>query len=155
MNENHENMTDQTTAEQIGINPENESKQSKIKKLFAQFIKFGLVGVSNTLIGYGIYYIVIFINKDLYLIGNLLGFIVGTLNSFYWNSKYVFPKYGAAKGKILIKTFICYGITLLLSTGILYLLVDIWSISAFVAPIINLCVTVPLNFLLNKFWAYK
>lgn len=61
-------------------------------KFALQFIKFGIIGVSNTLIGLGIYYIFIFINSGLYLVGNTVGFLVSVINAYYWNNKYVFNK---------------------------------------------------------------
>jgi putative flippase GtrA len=53
------------------------------------------------------------------------------------------------------KTYLSYGATFLLSTVLLYLEVDVWQWSAVIAPVANLLITIPLNFLLNKFWAFK
>ena len=126
-----------------------------ITSLFFQFVKFGIVGVLNTLISLAIYYIFVFINPRLYLVGNTVGFVVSVLNSYFWNNKYVFKKTQKGNAKPLIKVFISYGSTFLLGTFLLYLMVDVIRISAFIAPIINLMVTIPLNFLLNRFWAFK
>lgn len=128
-----------------------------LKKLdLKQFIKFGLVGVSNTAISLGIYYIFIYFNKDLYLLGSIAGFFVSVLNSFYWNNKYVFETQGQGEWfKRLIKTYMSYGGTTILSTVLLYLEVDILHINEAIAPLINLVITVPLNYLVNKLWAFK
>jgi putative flippase GtrA len=120
-----------------------------------QFIKFGIVGVLNTLIGLCIYYIFIYISVSLYIAGNTTGFIAGVLNSYYWNNKYVFTKSQEGHFIPLMKTFAAYGGTLILSTALLVIMVDRLQISEWVAPLINLSITVPLNFLLNKFWAFK
>lgn len=120
-----------------------------------QFIKFGLVGASNTLISLAIYYLFIWINPDMYLIGNTIGFFVSVLNAYYWSNKYVFEKKEKGNLKPLIKTFISYGSTFLLSTFLLYFWVNNVGIDKTVAPIINLLITIPLNFLLNKLWAFK
>jgi len=122
---------------------------------FRQFIKFGLVGVSNTLISLAIYYTFVLISKDLYIVGNTVGFVVSVLNAYFWNNKYVFKKSQKGNAKPLLKTFISYGCTFLLGTGLLYLMVDIIGISEFIAPIINLIITIPINFLMNRFWAFK
>ena len=53
------------------------------------------------------------------------------------------------------KTYLSYGITFVLSTVLLYLEVDIFCWSAVISPIINLMITIPLNFFLNKFWAFR
>lgn len=121
-----------------------------------QFIKFGIVGLSNTAISLAVYYLFVFISKDLYMLGNVAGFVVSVLNSFYWNNKYVFKTGG--KGKLLKKlgrTFVAYGGTFILSTVLLYLEVQVIGINEYLAPLINLCITIPLNFLINKFWAFK
>jgi putative flippase GtrA len=34
-------------------------------------------------------------------------------------------------------------------------MVNYLNISEFIAPILNLIITIPLNFLLNKFWAFR
>ena len=121
---------------------------------FKQFIKFGLVGVSNTLISLGTYYLLYFLGIN-YLIANTVGFIVSVLNSYYWNNKYVFKKTQNGHLKPLIKTFLSYGSTFLLSTFLLFVMVQWLGISEVLAPIISLVITIPLNFLMNKFWAFK
>ena len=121
-----------------------------------QFIKFGLVGVSNTAISLGIYYLFIYFNKDLYLLGSIVGFIISVLNSFYWNNKYVFKTEGQSEWlKRLLKTYMSYGGTTILSTVLLYIEVEFLHINESIAPLINLAITVPLNYLVNKFWAFK
>ncbi|MEG2931919.1 MAG: GtrA family protein [Ruthenibacterium sp.] len=30
-----------------------------------------------------------------------------------------------------------------------------WGVSEWIAPVINLVITIPLNFILNKFWTFK
>lgn len=123
-------------------------------KLVKQFIKFGIVGVSNTLLSLAIYYILVFINVN-YLIANVIAFIISVLNAYYWNNKYVFKNTNNSTFKKLIKVYLSYGITFLLSTLFLYIMVDCISISKYIAPIINLIITIPLNFLLNKLWAFN
>lgn len=121
---------------------------------FKQFIKFGLVGVSNTLISLGTYYLLYFLGVN-YLIANTIGFIISVLNSYYWNNKYVFKKTQDGHIKPLIKTFMSYGSTFLLSTILLFLMVNIFKVSEIIAPIVTLIITIPLNFIMNKFWAFK
>ena len=123
-----------------------------------QFIKFGLVGVSNTLISLGVYYIFLWVGRELYLVGNIVGWVVSVANAFFWNNKYVFTS--ASTGwkvelKKLGKTYLSYGATFLLSTALLYLEVDILYWSPSISPLLNLLVTIPLNFIFNKFWAFR
>ena len=124
-----------------------------LRKLIGQFVKFGIVGVSNTAIFLAIYYAFVCINKDWYILGNTVGFAVSVLNAYYWNNKYVFRKTKKGTAKPLLKTYISYGSTFLLGTAALYLMVHDLHVSEFWAPIINLAITTPINFLLNRFWA--
>lgn len=131
-----------------------ETRRRKFVALFKQFFKFSIVGISNTLISLGIYYLLVYLGVH-YIIANIVGFIISVINAFYWNSKYVFPKGVKNRKKSFIKCFVAYGFTFLLGTLLLYLMVDIIGISDKIAPIINLCITVPINFILNKLWAFK
>ncbi|SEW07679.1 GtrA family protein [[Clostridium] fimetarium] len=127
---------------------------------FMQFVKFGFVGLSNTLISYGVYLVCLFAFGEEYkLVGLTLGFIVSVLNSFYWNDKYVFKKKEdeeRSKIKALIKVFLSYASTGLVLSGILLVIfVDYLGIPATVAPLIGLLITIPLNYIINKVWAFK
>lgn len=128
-------------------------------KLFVQFFKFGLVGLCNTAISLAIYYIFVFIDKELYIAGNIVGFLVSTLNAYFWNNKYVFREKGNKKKinskRKVIKTYISYAITLLLGTALLSIQIETLHINEKLAPLINLIITVPINFLMNKFWVYR
>ncbi len=127
----------------------------KVHAIADQFVKFGIVGLSNTLLSMLIYYIFISIQVKLYLIGSIIGFIVSVLNSYYWNNQYVFKTEKRNHLAALTKTFLSYGLTSLLSIGLLVGLVEFLNVSEFIAPLINLAITIPLNFLLNKYWAFQ
>lgn len=51
--------------------------------LLAQFIKFGLVGISNTAVSMAVYYIFLWISPDLYMVGSVLGTILSIANAFF------------------------------------------------------------------------
>lgn len=130
-----------------------------------QFLKFGIIGLSNTLISYIIYVMVLLGLQNLgvcekidYLVAQFLGFVISVLWSFYWNNKFVFKDENSQRNwfKALIKTYISYGFTGLFLNSILSILwVEILNWSKMIAPIVNLLISVPLNFVLNKFWAFK
>jgi len=128
-------------------------------KVIIQFFLFGLIGVSNTLISYVLYLFFLSIHLH-YLIGNALAFIISIFNSFYWNNKYVFKSKDKTSKKsqlmILGRTFIVYGFSgLILSTMFLYIFINYFQVSKYIAPFLVLFITVPLNFVLNKIWAFK
>jgi putative flippase GtrA len=125
-----------------------------------QFIKFCIVGVANTIVSLIVYYIVIFINSELYIIGNLAGFLAGVSNSYFWNSRFVFLHKGdkepTKKEPVLfMKTIMAYGSTLILGTAFMWVLIEKVGVSEYIAPICNIFLTTPINFLLNKLWVYR
>ena len=133
---------------------------------FMQFIKFGIVGLSNTAISYILYVTGLLIFQRLglfpqidYIISSVIGFVLSVLWSFYWNNRMVFKLSDGQERswwKSLVKTYISYSFTgLFLSNVLLVIWVQVCQISEMVAPLINLLVSVPLNFLINKFWTFK
>jgi len=127
--------------------------------LIRQFIKFGIVGLSNTALSYAIYAALVYLGMY-YIIASVIAFVLSVLNSFFWNNKYVFkPGNGQQKRGLLaalIKTYISYSFTgLILSNILLYFFVEILHISEYIAPLLGLVITIPVNFMLNKKWAFK
>lgn len=131
-----------------------------------QFVKFGVVGLSNTVISYLTYIISLLIFRKFgllpsydYIISQAVGFVISVAWSFYWNNRYVFSlQDGEYRSfwKALIKTYISYSFTgLFLNSVLLYAWVHFLQISEYIAPILNLLISVPLNFIINKYWAFK
>ena len=132
--------------------------QADVKALILQFFKFGLVGLSNTAVSMGIYYLVLWINPAMYMLGSILGTIISIANAFFWNDRFVFK--GNTRDvksvlKRLGKTYISYGGTSILSNVLLWVEVALLGISKVIAPVVNLIITIPLNFLINKLWTFK
>ncbi len=124
--------------------------------VWEQFIKFVLVGCSNALITLLVYYaIVLAFGKSAYLAGQTVGYIAGIFNSFFWNSRFVFSAQQASNKQAFVKMCVCYGATYFVQTGLLYLFVSVWSMSEFLAPILAILITTPINFALNKLWAFR
>ena len=126
-------------------------------RTFVQFIKFGLVGVSNTAVSLGIYYLFLWLDPELYMVGSMLGAIVSILNSFVWNNWLVF-KTGYKTWKEILaalgKCYVSYGGTSLLASALLWVEVSFFYVNKTIAPIFNLLLTIPLNFVLNKLWVF-
>ena len=124
-----------------------------------QFIKFGMIGGVNTVIAWCI------VNGSVYLLhwDKLVGVIIANILtifiSFMLNSRFVFDHAGADKktvAKSLFKVYASYAFTgFVVSGALLILQSDILGIPVYIATILNLIVTIPLNFLLNKFWVYR
>ena len=130
----------------------------KIKELFIQFFKFGIVGAINTILSYvitnGCYYL-LSLNEQF---SNIIAFVITVFISFMLNGKFVFNNKQNERSfwKALFKVYAAYSITGLFLTAILlYVEERIFGIPHYIATLMNLVITVPINFILNKFWAYK
>lgn len=123
-----------------------------------QFIKFGLVGVTNTAVSYVIYALIIWLGGH-YLLGSVVSFIISVAWSFLLNNRFVFRKEDGETRvwwKALLKAYVSYAATgLVLVNILLYLWIDVFGVNQYLAFFLNLVLTIPANFLLNKLWAFR
>lgn len=118
-----------------------------------QIIRFAIIGVSNLVISLITYYCVIYLGLH-YQIANVLGFITGSLNGYLWNKKWVFKESSKGWGS-LMKFYITYLSTWLLGAVLLWIEVEILGMSELFVPFINIFITTPVNYILNKYWTFK
>lgn len=139
---------------------------TKKKEFFLQFLKFGIVGLSNTLLSYILYIVILKILEHFnlfpeydYIISSFSVFWICSLWSFWWNNKFTFNNSNRENSNLLfvyLKMVICYALTgLFLQNILLFLLVKYAGFSKEIVPLLILVVTVPLNFLLNRYWAFS
>ncbi len=143
------------------------STNGQRKELFFQFIKFCLVGISNTVISYGIEmlcYYVLFAHlgwheRTRIIIATILAFVISVANSYFWNNRYVFTDAGRKIFREHLLSFLkmasCYALTGLLLSPLLKVWIHERGIAYWLASLLTLVVTVPLNYLLNKLWAFN
>ena len=140
--------------------------RKNIKKDYLQFLKFGLVGVFNTIISTVVTYglLIIFNKLNLFfkilnvqvIISSFLGFSVSFINSYYWNSRLVFnTSSNKFFSKSFLKSYFCYFLTWVISYVATAILANVLYLPKFWIPLFALFFTVPLNFLANKFWAFR
>ena len=135
-----------------------------------QFIKFCLVGVTNTAISYCLNALTIlllaptvlsqqasigtFVFSPDVMIGIAVSFTLSVLWSFYWNNRLVFTLKDGQKRNwfaALIKTYCAYAFTgIILAAVLSWLWVDVLHVHKLIAPLLNLVISIPVNFLLNK-----
>ncbi|WP_298042718.1 GtrA family protein [uncultured Clostridium sp.] len=119
-----------------------------------KFIKFGFVGILNTLINW-IIFAILNICGVYYLVSNFIAYIVATINSYIWNSKWVFKYNGERRNETTIKFIVLNLIGLVLNTSILYLLVDKLLVDKLIALIITTLIVMVINYISNNMWVFK
>ena len=118
-----------------------------------QFIKFCVVGVSNTSVSLMAYYVCIFLNIH-YVLANIISWVIGVFNSFYWNNRYVFTS-TTCWWRALLKSYVSYGFSLVAGLLLMSLLIEVFGISVLLAPLLVMIIMTPINFVLNKIWVFK
>lgn len=133
---------------------------------FLQFVRFGLVGAFNTITGLLIYggslrlfqALALFPRFD-YQLANLIQFVVTVFLSFVLNSLFVFKKSESETRnpwKVLLRTYAAYAFTgIFLNTIMGFVWVDIIGLPKMVSALINVIINVPINFFINKLWAFR
>jgi len=125
-----------------------------MKKLIERIVKFGLSGLINNLVFYVFYYLILFINKDIYMFANVVAFLISTFSAYLLNSKVVFKDKEKETKQTIVKTYVTYTISLIVSSVCLWICVEKLGFSEAISPFLSLFVTVPMNFLINYFWVY-
>lgn len=124
-----------------------------------QFAKFSFVGVINTLIDLAVYYFCLNALGMHYQLSTFFGFIISVTNAFVLNGLFVFSNGEKKTAGELLKTYLKtvsgYAGTYLLSVFLMWLWVDVLLIDERIAPLLRLVITVPLNYIINKFWTFR
>ena len=119
-----------------------------------KLIRFSIVGVGNTLVNWSIF-IILNAFGVYYIISNIIAYIIATINSYIWNSLWVF-KYGQGLNiNTSVKFFILNLVGLTVNTTIMYILVDILNFNKFIALVIASVLVVIMNYTINKLWVFK
>ena len=121
--------------------------------LSKEFILFALVGVSNTVINFIVYTILVYFSMP-YLIANVIGYGVGMINSFLLNKYFVFQK-KEGDSSVFIKFVFVNLITVTVHSILLYVLVSIFGWHKIYSQAFVTIITLVLNYLGNKLWTFK
>lgn len=123
-----------------------------LKKIFEnQFVRFLAVGGLNVAFSYSVYSFLIFIGLH-YSLAALFGTILSVLFNFKTTGLLVFK---ISDNSLLIKFFAVYGIIYLLNLACLYILIDLFGLSPYLAGGILILPLAIVSFLLNKKFVFK
>ena len=128
--------------------------KERIKRLLnRQEIRFIFVGGLNTLIGYGLYALFVYIGIN-YLVSNTIATIIGVIHSFIWNKYFTFKSNKKIKDEIF-KFISVYLISYTIGMITLYIFKDVCNISPYIAGLINLVITTLISFFGHKYISFN
>jgi len=132
-----------------------------------QFVKFGVVGVANTVVDWIVFYLLINTIVTLEPAAKAIAFLIAMLNSYIWNTIWTFRKeyksvsgQKGAKTAIFSKFAVVSGIGWGLNVAIFSLVLTKINYKLFgneelLALVAASAAATLWNFFANKFWTYK
>lgn len=117
------------------------------KSINSEFFRFLLVGMSNTLVGYVVFLLLLPFMP--YLYAYTLSYCVAVVNSYFMNVFFVFRNKVSLHS--ILKFPFVYVTQYFLGAFILWLLVGQWGVAPAWAMVAVIIVTVPINFLASRF----
>ena len=122
--------------------------------LLVQFVKFGLVGVSNTLITLLVYTLLWNLLGVWYVAASAIGFAVGAVNGFLWNRAWTFKGH-VGDSLTPVRWFVVQGCGLLINSALIYLLVDGAGMDKLAAQGVTIVIVTVLTFIVNRSWTFR
>ncbi len=120
-----------------------------------QFVKFGIVGASSTIIDWGIYLLLTRIFGLFYLMAKILSFGVAVLNSYIWNRRWTFRSNDPRKLKQFIKFLTISMVGLVLNSTIMFIAVSKIKLHDIYGLVLATAIVLIWNFLANKYYTFK
>lgn len=121
--------------------------------MLKQFLKFGVIGVINTVITVITYQLLIYSGIN-HFVANTAGYLLGTINSYFFNNYWVFQAKDKSK-EVFSKFIMVNFVTLCISNLLLFIFVDKLHYRKDLVQIFVIPITMVFNFILNKFWTFK
>ena len=119
--------------------------------MLKEFLKYNIVGVINTLIGFGLIFILMFLGVNP-ILSNAVGYLIGSIISFILNSRYTFKEKNPNR-----ELTIAFFLTLLLSYFLNYITLNytLGYFNPYIAQIISGVVYTVSSFLIMKFFVFS
>ncbi|MDX1958787.1 MAG: GtrA family protein [Leptospiraceae bacterium] len=123
--------------------------------LVTKIIKFLVVGGISTAINYGFFYL-LHISFLHYIPSSILGYILGLIAGFFLNKAWTYDDRTGNEKTLPILYLMVYLFSLLISTIVLYILVDTAKlVEPKLGNFFAICISTILNFLGTNFFVFK
>ena len=122
--------------------------------LLIQFVKFGIVGVSNTLLTFVVYTLLLKVFGVWYLAASAIGFAVGTINSFLLNRRWTFRGH-VGDALTPVRWTIVQGCGLGVNEALLYVFVHDARVDKLLSQAFATAVVTITTFLANRAWTFR
>ncbi len=118
-----------------------------------QISRFISVGILNSIVGYSLYYLLLYLNIY-YVQALFISHMIAVTHSYLWNKNWTFKSKGNARIEGL-KFFSVYGGTFLINLLILVLFVEKLMFNPKIGQVFALVIATMISFLGHKYWSFK
>src|SRR5271165_5263589 len=122
--------------------------------VLVQFLKFGIVGISNTLLTFIVYTLLLKVFGVQYLLAATIGFICGATNGFLLNRRWTFAGH-VGDSLTPVRWAVVQGGGLGINLLLLYLLVNDAKLDKLLAQALATVVVTVTTFLVNRAWTFR
>lgn len=123
------------------------------KQLESKVLRFLIVGVINTIVGYGVFALGIYLNLYYYL-AYILSYIIGVINSYILNRKFTF-KSTSKSYKEPIRFVMVYLTSFAVGSVFLYISIDLLNMNEYIAGLINLIFITSISWIGHNKFSFK
>jgi putative flippase GtrA len=122
--------------------------------LAVQFVKFGVVGISNTLLTFLIYTVLLKVFGVWYLAASAIGFVAGATNGFLLNRRWTFRDH-VGDALTPVRWAVVQGCGLGVNEALLFLLVSEGKLDKLVGQALATVVVTVSTFFANRAWTFR
>jgi putative flippase GtrA len=119
-----------------------------------QFVKFGIVGVSNTLLTFIVYTLLLKVFGVWYLAASAVGFMVGATNGFLLNRRWTFSEH-VGDSLTPVRWAIVQGGGLAINEGLLFVFVHDARLDKLLAQAFATVFVTVSTFFANRAWTFR
>ncbi len=130
------------------------ARRLHVPVVLVQFIKFGIVGVSNTLLTFLVYTLLLKAFGVWYIAASAIGFTIGAVNGFLLNRRWTFAGH-VGDALTPVRWAIVQGGGLGINLGLLYVLVHDARIDKLLSQALATVVVTITTFLVNRAWTFR
>jgi putative flippase GtrA len=121
---------------------------------YKRIIKFGIIGLSGTVIDFSVLTLLVELAGFNILIANAISFIFGATNNFVWNKFWTFRNKDRKFRKQFFKYLTVAFIGLIINTALMHLFITL-GLHYLIAKVVIAAIVVIWNYNGNKFWTFR
>jgi putative flippase GtrA len=122
--------------------------------VLVQFVKFGIVGISNTLIAFALYTLLLKAFGVWYLLASAIGFVLGATNGFLLNRRWTFAGH-VGDSLTPVRWALVQSCGLGVNEGLLFLFVHEADVDKLLAQALATVFVTVTTFFANRAWTFR